>query len=219
MAVGLLRDDLLSLPGVESADLDGDSSAPSGVRVRLAPGVDPVVVGEEVQRVLALHGLRSELEVAPPTTPPAPPTTPPAPPIAGVEIDDVPDAGILPPVAGDASVIPAHALGEALDSLGVTEGIDGVVVEARAGETISRIRAAGSAGAAIDQAVVSAVAELLGTQSVPIIHSVEARDLEGVSVVTVVIEEAGERLVGSAVVDGGRPYGLGRAVWVALSSR
>ena len=43
MAVGMLRDDLLSVPGVESAQLDGDAIAPTGVRVHLAPGVDAAV--------------------------------------------------------------------------------------------------------------------------------------------------------------------------------
>jgi hypothetical protein len=80
------------------------------------------------------------------------------------------------------------------------------------------VRAAGSSEAAIDQAVVLAVAELAGAASVPLICSIDDRDLAGTPVVTVVVEEDGRRLVGSAVMDGGRAYALGRAVWAALSA-
>ena len=45
------------------------------------------------------------------------------------------------------------------------------------------------------------------------------RDTGGTSVVTVVIDEAGDRLVGSSIVEGGRAYAVGRAVWAALFSR
>ncbi|MEN8112948.1 MAG: hypothetical protein ABFS21_01060 [Actinomycetota bacterium] len=208
MAVGLLRDDLLSLPGVEGADLDGDSTAPSGVRVRLAPGVDAAVVGDEVQRVLALHGLRSEVEVGPPAPPAAAP-------VSGDRADDRPTPAALEPLS-DAGARPEH---DVLDAVSITEGRDGVVVEAHAGETHAHLTAAGPIGPALDQAIVSAVAELLGTRTDPLVHSVDSRDLDGVTVLTVVIEEAGERLVGSAAVEGGRAYALGRAVWAALSSR
>jgi len=37
--------------------------------------------------------------------------------------------------------------------------------------------------------------------------------------VTVMVAESGDQLVGSAVVEGGRAYAVGRAAWAALSSR
>lgn len=190
MAIGLLRDDLLSVPGVESAELDGDAMAPTGVRVHLAPGIDATLVGDEVQRVLMLHGLRSEVG-------------------EGTVVSDP----VTPPAVDEATV------GPMLESLGVTEGRDGVVVVAAAGNATVSVRAAGAAGPAFDQAVVSAVSELAGATSVPLVRSVEVRDIGGTSVVTVVIDEAGERLVGSAIVEGGRAYAVGRAVWAALSTR
>ncbi|MFV9672264.1 MAG: hypothetical protein ACNYZH_03475, partial [Acidimicrobiia bacterium] len=67
--------------------------------------------------------------------------------------------------------------------------------------------------------VVSAVAQLAGATSTPLIRSVDVRDIGGTSVVTVVIDEAGDRLVGSAIVEGGRAYAVGRAVWTALFTR
>ncbi|MEN8234284.1 MAG: hypothetical protein ABFR89_05110 [Actinomycetota bacterium] len=212
MAVGLLHDDLVSLPGVESADLDGDSTAPTGVRVRLAPGVDAAIVGDEVQRVLALHGLRSEVEVAPPS----PATVAPFP---GRVSDESAVSPSTVPIAEHDAVVAAYAESDVLESVSVTEGRDGVVVEAHAGETSAWVRAAGRIGPAFDQAIVSAVAELLGTRTEPLIRSVDSRDLGDVTVLTIVLEEAGEQHVGSAAVEGGRPYALGRAVWAALSSR
>lgn len=194
MAVGMLRDDLLSLPGVESAQLDGDSMAPTGVRVHLAPGVDAAVVGDEVQRVLSLHGLRSEVGEGATARAPAP----------------VPD---------EVAVVVQPSVGSALTSVRVTEGRDGVFVEALADGVTVSVRAAGSAGPAFDQAVVSAVAELAGATTSPLVRSVDLRDVGGTSVVTVVIDEAGDALVGSSIVNGGRAYAVGRAVWAAMSSR
>ncbi len=190
----MLRDDLLSLPGVESADLDGDELAPNGVRVRLAPGTDVGAVGEEVRRVLALHGLRSEV---------------------GVESMVGEDTAAT--VSTPAAAIDGPPL--ALQSIRVEESRDGVVVEATAGDRTSEVRAAGRSDPALDQAVVGAVAAVAGARSVPLIRSVDVRDLGEARVVTVMIDEGGDRLVGSAVFDGGRAYAVGRAVWAALSSR
>ncbi len=103
--------------------------------------------------------------------------------------------------------------------MSVSEGRDGVVVTAVGDVMSASVRAAGSSTPAIDQAVVAAVCELASTETVPLVGSVDERDLAGTAVVTVVIEESGERLAGSAVVEAGRSYALGRAVWAALSSR
>ncbi|MCJ7780443.1 MAG: hypothetical protein MUQ27_06415 [Acidimicrobiia bacterium] len=192
MAVGMLRDDLLSLPGVESAQLDGDAMAPTGVRVHLAPGVDAGVVGDEVQRVLSLHGLRSEV-----------------------------GEGVIPPAPApdEVAVVVQTSVRSALTSVRVTEGRDGVFVEALADGVTVSVRAARAVGPAFDQAVVSAVAELAGATTSPLVRSVDLRDVGGTSVVTVVIDEAGDALVGSSIMDGGRAYAVGRAVWAAMSSR
>lgn len=189
MAVGMLRDDLLNVRGVESAHLDGDETAPTGVRVHLAAGVDTDAVGDEVKRVLLLHGLRSEVGE---------------------------DAAVPVPVA---PVVSDRSSDPTLTFVRVTEGRDGVTVEAAAGDATVSVRAAGASGPAFDQAVVWAVSELAGATSMPLVRSVDVRDIGGVSVVTVVIDEAGERLVGSAIVEGGRAYAVGRAVWTALFAR
>jgi hypothetical protein len=213
VGVGTLRDDLLSLPGVEQAEIDGDPVAPAGVRVRLSPGVDPATIGEEIRRVLTMHGLRHESGLV--AEPPA------------VDVGSSSVSGEADPVQsghelryGEAEVTETPAPGEeGLDWVSVTEGRDGIMVTAASPTDEATVFAAGSSELAIDQAVVSAVAELAGTVSLPLICSLDQRDLAGTPVVTVVLEESGLRLVGSAPIEGGRAYAVGRAVWMALSAR
>jgi len=56
-----LREELMELDGVAEAEVDEAADSPSGVRVRLEPDADARLVGVEVQRVLASHGLRSRI--------------------------------------------------------------------------------------------------------------------------------------------------------------
>ena len=81
---GTLRDDILAIPGIDNAELDGDSVTPDGVRVRLAFGADSQRVGREVRRVLALHGMRSQLTGVPDYVAPAEPPPPPVPEVGTV---------------------------------------------------------------------------------------------------------------------------------------
>jgi hypothetical protein len=210
VGVDILRDDLLSLPGIEQAEIDGDSTAPAGVRVRLAPGVDPVTIGDEIRRVLAMHGLHQETAGSP-----EPPEADTIPSSETEKVETVaPEDRVREPEVSVAGV----EADKTFDSVGVAEGRDGIIVTAVSSIDDVEVRAAGSSEAAIDQAVVLAVAELAGAASVPLICSIDDRDLAGTPVVTVVVEEDGRRLVGSAVMDGGRAYALGRAVWAALSA-
>lgn len=67
-------------------------------------------------------------------------------------------------------------------------------------------------------AVTDAVASLRGVTPAPLLLSVEDRFVAGVDVVSVLIEtEVGERYAGAAVVRGGRPFSVGRAVDAALA--
>ena len=75
---GTLRDDILAIPGIDNAELEGEGPTLAGVRVRLAFGADPQRVGREVRRVLAVHGMESKLtEVPDPVAPLEPPPPPP----------------------------------------------------------------------------------------------------------------------------------------------
>ena len=214
MAIGMLRDDLLSLPGVESAEFDGDPVRPTGIRVGLSRGVDPAGVGAEVHRVLAQHGLRPDDPSSPTRSTPLFAEAP----DRAVSASS-PETEIHQAVVVGASTDGVLLPGTGLESVSVSEGRDGIVVTAVGGATSASVRAASSSTPAIDQAVVAAVAELVATGTVPLVVSVDERRLGGTTVVTVVLEESGARRVGSAVVEAGRSYALGRAVWAGLASR
>ena len=195
MTADLLRDELLRVPGVESADIEGDSLTPQGVRVRLSAGVDATAVGVEVQRVLATHGLRSEM---------AKPDKP-------VSVQTLPE--LIP-----RSAAPRRQVDEVLSKVAIVEGNDGILVRAEtdAGRVADRAAAAG--GGRLDEAVVGAVSELAGVEPTPIILAIDDRDFDGISVVSIVVEAGRDRLAGSSIVDGGRPFALGKATWMALRS-
>ncbi len=213
MAVGSLRDDLLSLPGVEHAELEGDPLTPAGIRVRLSRGVDAAAIAGEVRTVLAHHGLRPEMAHARET---APSVTDPDEALTG-ERSEVSDEALPGRIADGRVVVLMAGVGPLF--VGITEGSDTVVVTATCPTGRASIRASGSSVVAVDHAIVQAVAELAETATHPRVCSIDERELGGTAVVTVVLEERGERLVGSAIVRSGRAYAVGRAVWAALSSR
>jgi hypothetical protein len=264
VAVSSLREDLLRIPGIEVAELEGDASAPDGVRVRLQPGVDVDSVGEEIRRVLASHGLRSELtdrfrprpithqvERPSPTPPAAGEEWTPSPPLQEVPSADrapvskVEEAESTVAVAPPAEVEPEADEGveeggpviildstqeeetwppswpepTSLESVAVEEGRMGVVVRvtSTSGTVVDRPAVGVSSG--IDEAITAAVASLFGADPAPVLLSVTESEIAGTAMVTIVLEAGrGARLVGSAVLDGGRAYAVGRAAWAALSS-
>lgn len=55
-----LQDDLLSIPGVEGADVEGSEDRPAGLRIRIAEGADQGAVGGAIRRVLNAHGLGTD---------------------------------------------------------------------------------------------------------------------------------------------------------------
>ena len=213
MGVGTLRDDLLRLPGVEQAEIDGDAIAPAGVRVRLSPGVDPAAVGDEIRRVLSIHGLRQESNIVSATPESVVPMA------AQPDPSEPPDGdGAVRERQHDVVATPSP-VGGRLEFVSVTEGREGITVTAGHQSGTASARTAGPSSPAIDQAVVSAIAELAGVASLPLVRSLDERELAGLPVVTIVLEESGQQLVGSAVVTGGRAYAVGRAAWTALSAR
>lgn len=63
MNEGSLRDDLLSIPGVEGADIEGSPDKPAGLRIRIAEGADQHAVGGAIRRVLTSHGLGTDTKL------------------------------------------------------------------------------------------------------------------------------------------------------------
>jgi len=58
-----LQDDLLGIPGVEGAEVDGSYDAPAGLRIRIAQGADQDAVGGAIRRVLSAHGLGTDTQL------------------------------------------------------------------------------------------------------------------------------------------------------------
>jgi hypothetical protein len=58
-----LQDDLLGIPGVEGAEIDGAQDSPAGLRIRIAEGADQEAVGGAIRRVLSAHGLGTDTQL------------------------------------------------------------------------------------------------------------------------------------------------------------
>lgn len=220
MTARSLRDDLLAIPGIEDAQIEGDWSAPVGVTVRMAPGIDSAEVSRDVQRVLAAHGLRSEMS--------APHHEEVTPPLRLAEVP--PDEEEEEPAATEGATEPEHheprvevamhaPARPVLTSIAVAEQRSGmsVVVLAADGSAATRTVTGGDDGLAsrIDEAVVDAVSELLGVAP-PRVVEIGVDEVAGSRVATVLLERGGVRFAGSAVVAGTRAYAVGRAAWAAL---
>ena len=63
MVAASLQDDLLSIPGVEGADIEGSASAPEGLRIRISEGANQEAVGGAIRRVLGSHGLGTDTQL------------------------------------------------------------------------------------------------------------------------------------------------------------
>lgn len=63
MVTNSLQDDLLGIPGVEGAEIDGAQDSPSGLRIRIAEGTDQEAVGGAIRRVLSSHGLGTDTQL------------------------------------------------------------------------------------------------------------------------------------------------------------
>lgn len=224
-----LRDELLAIAGIDAADIDGGAEAPAGVRVRLSPNADAEAVGREVQRVLATHGMRSHMtELTPSDSSPPPPPGAPAPVVALPGIEAAPAHSVPPEpvevtvptveVSTETEPEPEPAERKGLLSIAVEEGRSGVTVRVSgSGKTVSRRTRA--TGPGLDESIVAAVGELaLGADTPPLLLAVKSESIEDTHVITVLLEVGeAERRVGSAILEGGRPYAVARAAWVALT--
>lgn len=63
MTSSSLQDDLLDIPGVEGAEVDGSGDAPAGLRIRIAQGANQEAVGGAIRRVLSAHGLGTDTQL------------------------------------------------------------------------------------------------------------------------------------------------------------
>lgn len=124
MNEGSLRDDLLSIPGVEGAEVEGSPDKPAGLRIRIAEGADQRAVGSAIRRVLTSHGLGTDTKL------PGEPETRDDDPEAGPHVVEVPDdaAGDASPEAEPEIATGATAVAVA-DEPGGTEDMDETTVD------------------------------------------------------------------------------------------
>lgn len=242
MASDSLREELMALPGIADAEVDAEGGSPSGVRVRLRPDADPEEIGAMVRRVLASHGIRSQVAGDPdglasvvslpfasptvPSFPEAPPSEVVAPPRSAVQ--SAPAEGTRPkqsepqPVPPPTAAAPDRTAADPggrlnLAALAYEEAADGVIVTAVAesGQRFSR-RAAATTDEAVAAAIVAAVGALAEGKPQRMLW-VSAATVEGSEVVTVVVEKTdGTRVAGAAIVGAARAYAVARAAFAAL---
>jgi len=222
MASDALRDELMAVDGVADAEVD-ESGATAGVKVRLTAEADADRVGEEVQRILSTHGLRSRLERAG-TVPSGPPPPPGAPGRVVALPEKEPRRAEPEDEDGDAEVPAAPepvpvVTGAILDGVSVEESRESVLITVRAADGRRVTRRARWSGGGLDEAVVAGIAELFGMSTPPMLVAAETVELDDTPVVVAVLERVdGRRIAGAAVVEAGRPFALAQAVWTALEA-
>lgn len=194
--IDVLRDELLGLSGVASAEVRGGAAGtPSTVTVRLRSGADARSVGVHVQRVLASHGLRSR-----------------------VTEDGVVATSELP---GAVDVPGDDAAGSGIGTLSaviVEETGDGATVTVTASHGRAESAPAEPTEDGIARAVVTAVGRLVtGSPGRLVWMSSDAAGSD--RVVTLVIERSdGARSAGAAIVRGGLAHAVARAAWEAITA-
>ncbi|MDP8959245.1 MAG: hypothetical protein M3N51_08620 [Actinomycetota bacterium] len=212
-----LHSGLLMVTGVAEVQLKGNEERPSAVRVLLQPGADAGSVLEDVQRVLADHGLRVRL--APPRVklepllPPPPPSGRSAP-LASPH-DDRQVAEQTPPTPG-----PRQQEAAELDFVRVEESAERLRVTAGRSDGATITRQGRPSPRDLQQTIVTAVAALAVPEGerAPTLVSLKEAEVAGHRVLTVVMENEDGRLqTGSSVVEGGWAFALARAVWMAVT--
>jgi hypothetical protein len=201
-----IRREVCSLPGVASAEVTPRDGAPPFIRVwtdgtrsdaDVQQAVERIAIGDSAHREDTSRrriGLGRNLEDTLPAA------------------LGEPDPSHLV-VGNGADKVPGHFL-----KLAIEETVDGVEVRAidDTGREAGAVVSAGAEGLA--NAVANAVAVLRGFPP-PHGVAVNTRDVDGSTVVTVLVEmSSGTMLAGAAIVTGGLPFTVGRAVDSALNS-
>lgn len=202
VAADSLRDDLLALPGVAEAEVDGDGTSPAGVRVRLAAGADAGPVGVEVQRVLAAHGMRSRVAAG---------QVPPAAPLPLFAPASSPE----PTIVRTPTSAPSRAT--TLESVRIEESTSALEVTVTAADG----RWASGRGEVSEDGLAAAVIAAVGTLldgAPPRVVAVDWTIADGSRVVTMVLESTGGiKGAGAGLVRASPGYAVARAAWSALT--
>lgn len=241
-----LKEDLLAIDGVEHAEVDGDSSAPSGLRIRVSHDADQKLVGESIRRVLSAHGLGTDTRLPGEPAVPSDETLDGADrtmasvseiaaqtaPVSVATLAAVNDAVDITegeqsahePLVDPSTVDPKrHRIPKqpssrvTIDKVSVEEGRTGIVVTVVASDGQSETELARSTDGGVEHAVVMAAARLAAPGGPdPIVIEIEERRVEGVDIVMIVLDNNGVVKAGSAVIGAGQAFALGRATWAAM---
>ena len=201
-----LHDLLTGVAGVESLEIDLREDGSPRVRVHLDGSISGSDVGDEIRQLLTdgrpegTAGITRDRRAG-----------------LGRDLADIlaTDATASPPAHLQTPTEPQPVLA----LVAVEETAGGISV--RAGDSLGGVAFSPVEDPrSLNQAVVSAVARLRQEKPLPRLAGVEIRDVDDAPVLTAVLALAdGHRVVGSALVAGGMPFTLGRAVWEALASR
>lgn len=212
MAWQQLQGAVLAVPGIAAAEVEARPDEGPLVRVWLDGTRDSDAVAADVRRVLDDAGYGTDVRAEngkPPATPPDGRNGRRSGLGRGLE-------ALIPPAEPVQPVAAAEGL--RLDMIAVEETASGTVV--RAIDTAGKAAVAPvPQGNGLNAAVTATVAGLLGLGEPPKLEAVEVRDLASTPVLMVVIATSdGRRASGSAIVEAGMPFTLGRAVWAAIQA-
>lgn len=211
MSADELRSALQAVPGVASAQVDDENGMAPMVRLSLDGSRPGSAVETDVEGVISGAGYRRKATPAPENGkrgglgkglealfPLARDETPP------VHLQEI----------GPPADTPAHRFAK----VSIEESRGGVVIRVEDANGAQASAVVGDGDRPLDQAVVGAVAQLLGVANDVELVAVDHRVVAGSDIVAVLLEShSGARYAGAAVVEGGRPFTVGRATYAALA--
>lgn len=211
MSADELRTALQAVPGVASAQVDDENGMAPMVRLWLDGSRSGSAVEDDVEDVISGAGYRRRSTTA---------------------TENGRRGGLgkgleaLFPLAAEETP-PAHLqeIGPAADSrthrfakISIEESRGGVVVRVEDANGAQASAEVGEGSRPVDEAVVGAVADLLGVAHEVELVAVDHRVVAGSDIVSVLLEShSGARYAGAAIVEGGRPFTVGRATYAALA--
>lgn len=221
MSTDELRAALLAVPGIASAEVTERPGDTPIVRLWLDGSRPGEVVQHDVDDVIAGEGFRRKEE---PVDPDA--VGEPADGAEGKRMGLGRGLETLIPVA-ERSAPPAHfqevavmeatTAGVQLAKVAIEESAAGVLVRVEDSAGGSWAAEVGEGDSALQDSVISAVAGLFGITGGARLVAIDERLVGDTQVVSVLLERSsGRRYAGAAVVEGGRPYTIGRAAYSAF---
>lgn len=225
----VLYDELVAIDGVADAQVEIVEGGPPSVRLQVQPGADRRMVGESVQQILSHHGLRSRLAPEHTDLEPSDAPTPPPTELGNGSNPDV-ETSESDSETADIALLAEDQDGledqmndqhvRRLNSVAVEEERRRVVVTVRDNQDRSAQAIGHSGRRALRDAIVAAIAELVGDGSaVPSVVAIHRKAENSRDIITVVLGRgAGDLMVGSAFVTVGWEFAFGRAVWAAISN-